>query len=157
MLRSSLEQPMSGPALKIQAQGPEGAGRARQSSAAVQNLMESKMSSQTVIQVQASRPSFAGSVLVNFVRHITDGLSAFGGRFMCALHESRQRQANQVLRRYRHLIDDIHDSTSNGPTKIDEPRHRVGSGSPLETESVGFRGTPPLSGRAPAQAGLGHE
>jgi hypothetical protein len=109
MLRSPLEQSLSAPAPKIQTQDADKAGRARQSSAAVQNLMERTMSSQTVIQAQASRPSFAGSVLVNFARHITDGLSAFGGRFMCALHESRQRQANQVLRRYRDLIDDIHD------------------------------------------------
>jgi hypothetical protein len=109
MLRSSLEQSLSGPAPKVQTQGADKAGRASQSSADMQNLMERKMSLQTVVQAQASRPSFAGPMPANFVRHIVVALSAFASRFIEALHESRQRQADQVTRRYRHLIDDIHD------------------------------------------------
>jgi hypothetical protein len=105
MLRSSPEQPTSGLAQKIQTHGFDEAGPGRESTADLQMLMERKMSSQTVIQANARRPGLAGSILVNLACHLIHGLSALASRFMHALHESRQRQADQVIRRYRHLID----------------------------------------------------
>jgi len=105
MLRSSPERPMSGLAQEIPTHGFDEAGRARESTADLQMLMERKMSSQIVIQANARRPSLAGSILVNLACHSIHGLSALASRFMHALHESRQRQADQVIRRYRHLID----------------------------------------------------
>jgi hypothetical protein len=109
MLRSSSEQSLSGLTLNIQSHGPDETGPARESAAKTQMLMESKMSSQTVIHANGRRPSLAASMLVALVGHINDGLSAFARRFMHALHESRQRQANQVIRQYRYLIDDSND------------------------------------------------
>jgi hypothetical protein len=72
-------------------------------------LMERKMSSQAVTHTNARRPSLVGPMLVTIFCHINDGLTAFARRFMDALHESRLRQANQVIRQYRHLIDDSND------------------------------------------------
>lgn len=85
------------------------AERRRSSQSESQMLMETKMSLQTFTHADERRSSLAGPALVNFARRMNDGLSALGRRFMQALHESRQRQANQVIRRYRHLIDDSND------------------------------------------------
>jgi hypothetical protein len=109
MLRSSSEHSLSGLSSNIQTRDPDGAERARDPAAESQMLMERKMSSQTYIHTNEHRSSLADSALVNFARRISDGLSAFGRRFMNALCESRQRQANQVLRQYRHLIDHSND------------------------------------------------
>jgi hypothetical protein len=67
------------------------------------------MSSQILIHPNGPRSSLTGSALGTFARHIIGGLSAFARRFMNALYETRQRQANQVVRQYRHLIDDSND------------------------------------------------
>ena len=67
------------------------------------------MSSQILIHTNGSRSGLASSALGTLVRHIIGGLSAFCRRFMNALYETRQRQANQVVRQYRHLIDDSND------------------------------------------------
>lgn len=67
------------------------------------------MSLQAVTQANEHRSGLADATLVNFARRINNGLSAFGRRFMDALRETRQRQANQAIRQYRHLIDDSND------------------------------------------------
>lgn len=67
------------------------------------------MSSQTFVHTDVRRSSLVGSALATLARHIIDGLSAIGRRFMDALCESQQRRANEVIRRYRHLIDDCND------------------------------------------------
>ena len=67
------------------------------------------MSSQAVTPANARRPSLVGPMLATIFCHINDGLFVFARRFMGALHESRLRQANQVIRQYRHLIDDSND------------------------------------------------
>jgi hypothetical protein len=63
------------------------------------------MSSQTFIQTDVPRSSGPGPSLKTLVRPITGGLSGLARRFLAALHESRQRQADQVIRRYSHLIN----------------------------------------------------
>jgi hypothetical protein len=109
MLRGSSEHSLSGLPPKLQTQGPEKSARAREPAADTQMLMERKMSSQAVTHTNARRPSLVGPMLVTIFCHINDGLTAFARRFMDALHESRLRQANQVIRQYRHLIDDSND------------------------------------------------
>jgi hypothetical protein len=109
MLRSAPEQSLSSLPLKIQPHRSDENGRARESAADSQMTMERKMSSQTVIHPNARRPRLAGSTLVAVVCHLNDGLSSFARRFMLALHESRQRRADQVIRQYRHLIDHSND------------------------------------------------
>ena len=67
------------------------------------------MSSQILLRTNMSRASLVRSALVIAADRINEGLSAFVRRFMDALTESRQRQAEQVMRRYRDLIDDSRD------------------------------------------------
>ena len=105
MLRNFSENSFSDRASNSEIRGPNGNERARETVAESQMLMERKMSSQTFTYTNEHRSSLAGSALVTIFRHITGGLSAFGACFMDALRESRQRQANQVIRQYRHLID----------------------------------------------------
>ncbi len=102
MLRNSCENSLSD-----RVSNPEERRRSSQSES--QMLMETKMSLQTFTHAGERRSSLAGPALVKFARRMNDGLWAFGRRFMHALHESRQRQANQVIQRYRHLIDDRND------------------------------------------------
>jgi hypothetical protein len=71
--------------------------------------MEEKMSSQILAHTNGRRPNLAGSALEALARPVIDGLSAFARRFMAALHESRQRQADRLIRRYGDLIDDSND------------------------------------------------
>ena len=67
------------------------------------------MSSQTLIHTNRPRSHLAGSTLGALAHHVLGGLLALGRRFMNALYESRLRQANQVIRQYRHLIDKSND------------------------------------------------
>jgi hypothetical protein len=105
MLRRSSEHPLSGSPSGIQTRGLESAERAPEPTAESQTPLERKMSSQSSIQANASQLSRAGASLETLARPVIDGLSAFARRFRNALCESRQQEANQVLRRYRHLID----------------------------------------------------
>lgn len=102
MLRSPSENSFSGLPSNIQTRGHDPAMES-------ETLMERKMSSQTFVHTNVRRSSFVGSALGTLARHIIDGLSAIGRRFMEALYELRQRQANEVIRRHRHLIDDCND------------------------------------------------
>jgi hypothetical protein len=52
------------------------------------------------------RSDLAGAAPAALAHHIMSALCALGRRFMNALYESRLRQANQIIRRYQHLIDD---------------------------------------------------
>ena len=72
-------------------------------------LMETEISSQTLVRTNANRASLVPSALVIVAGRINEDLSAFARRFMDALSESRRRQAEQVMRQYRDLIDDSHD------------------------------------------------
>lgn len=74
-----------------------------------QTLMEKQMSSQTLVRANVSRPGLARSALVILAFRINEHVSGFAKRFMDALCESRLRQAEQVIRRYRHLIDSSND------------------------------------------------
>jgi hypothetical protein len=105
MLRNISENPFPDRASNYETRGPDVSVRARPSPAESQMLMERKMSLQTLTHTNDHRLSPAGSALLTFFRHIAGGLSEFGTRFMKALCESRQRQANQVIRQYQHLID----------------------------------------------------
>ena len=105
MLRHPSDQSLSGLALHAQTRDPDGVQRAPEPTADSQTRMESKMSSQTFIQTDVPRSSGTGPSLRTLVRPITGGLAAFARQFMVALHKSRQRQADQVIQRYRHLID----------------------------------------------------
>jgi hypothetical protein len=105
MLRNFSEPLFSDRELNSQTRGPNGSERARDNSAELNMQMERKMSSQTFTHTNEHRSSLAGSMLLTVFRHIADGFSALGGRFMNALCESRLRQANRVIQQYRHLID----------------------------------------------------
>ena len=74
-----------------------------------QMLTENEMSSQILVRTNMSRTRLVRAALVIFADRIHEGLSAFARRFMDALRESRQRQAEQVMRRYRDLMDDSRD------------------------------------------------
>jgi hypothetical protein len=100
MLRRSSEHLLSESQSDIQT-----AERAPEPAVESQTPMERKMSSQTFVQANAPRSSRAGSSLETFARPAIDGLLALARRFMIALCKSRQRQADQVIQRYRHLID----------------------------------------------------
>jgi hypothetical protein len=105
MLRNFSENSFSDRASNYETRGPDVSVCARSPAAESQMLMERKMSLQTLTHTNDHRFGLAGSALLTFFRHITGGLSSFGTRFMDALRESRQRQANQVIRQYQHLID----------------------------------------------------
>jgi hypothetical protein len=107
MLRNFSENSFADRASNFETHGP--GGSERDPVAESQMLMERKMSLQAFTPTNERRSSLDGSALVNLARHINDGLSAFGRRFMDALRETRQRQANQVIRQYQHLIDDSND------------------------------------------------
>jgi hypothetical protein len=109
MLRNFSENSFSNRTPNFRTRGPDENELVGEPAAESQTLMERKMSSQTFTHTSEHRSRLANSALVNFARHISDGLSAFGTRFMNALYESRRRQANQVLRQYRHLIDHSND------------------------------------------------
>ena len=66
---------------------------------------ESQMS-QAFVRTNALRPNLAASVLWALFYHVGNGVASFGRRFMKALCETRQRQAEQIIRRYRSLIND---------------------------------------------------
>ena len=66
---------------------------------------ESAMSSQAFVRTSGLRPNLAAALLA-LLGYVRNGLTAFGSRFMRALCETRQRQADQILRRYRSLIDE---------------------------------------------------
>ncbi len=63
------------------------------------------MPSQTFVPASGLRPNLAASVLWALFCHVRNGLAAFGERFMTALRETRQRQADQIIRRYRSADD----------------------------------------------------
>jgi hypothetical protein len=105
MLRNFSENSFSDRASNYETRGPDVSVCARSPAAESQMLMERKMSLQTLPRTNDRRFSLAGSALLTLFRQVTGGLLAFGTLFMKALCESRQRQANQVIRQYRHLID----------------------------------------------------
>lgn len=114
MLKSFSENSLSGLSSNSQTRGPDRAGRAPCPAVEPQTLMESKMSSQTLVQANVRRSSLARSALVIFAVRINGHVSAFTTLFMDALCESRLRQAEQVIRRYRHLIDSSNDCAGKG-------------------------------------------
>ena len=67
------------------------------------------MSSQILARANGWRSNLTGSALEALARPVINGLSAFARRFMAALHESRQREADRLIRRYGDLIDDSND------------------------------------------------
>jgi|SRR5690242_10622889 hypothetical protein len=67
---------------------------------------ESPMSSQAFVRTNTLRPNLAASVLWAVFYHVGNGVASFGRRFMKALRETRQRQADQIIRRYRSVIDE---------------------------------------------------
>ena len=108
MFRRSSEYSLSELLSNIETRGPDRTERACDLAVESQIPMERKMSSQILAHTDAPRSSPAGSALGTLARHIVGALAAFARRFMNALYESRLRQANQVIRRYRHLIDNCH-------------------------------------------------
>jgi hypothetical protein len=109
MLRRSSDRSLSGLSSAVQTRDPEELGRTHDPAVESEVLMEYKMSSQTFTHAHGHRSRLPGAVFVGVARHINDGLSVFARRFMDALHKSRQRQADRVIRRYRDLIDDSND------------------------------------------------
>jgi hypothetical protein len=104
MLRRTSEHSLSESQSDIQGHGLKAAARAPEPAVQPQTPMERKMS-QTFIQANAPRSGRVGSSPEALARPVIDGLLALARRFMIALCESRQRQADQVIQRYRHLID----------------------------------------------------
>jgi hypothetical protein len=90
----------------IQTGDPGGSERARDLAMDSQMSMERKMSSRTLNHTDRLRSDLAGAAPAALAHHIMSALCALGRRFMNALYESRLRQANQIIRRYQHLIDD---------------------------------------------------
>jgi len=105
MRKDFSEHSLSGLPSNTQSRGLDGAERAPRPAMELQTLMESQMSSQIFERSNVSRPGPVRSALVVLACNINERLSAFAGRFMDALCRSRQRHAEEVMRRYRHLID----------------------------------------------------
>lgn len=70
-----------------------------------QTLMENEMSSQTLVRSNATRFDLVRYAASTFACRINGHIAVLIGRFMAALCETRQRQADQAIRQYRHLID----------------------------------------------------
>ena len=109
MRKDFSENSLSGLSSSSQTHGPDRTGRAPYPTVESQMLMETEILSQTLVRTNANRASLVPSALVIVAGRINEGLSAFARRFMDALGESRRRQAEQVMRQYRDLIDDSHD------------------------------------------------
>jgi len=71
-----------------------------------------KAPSQTLAQTNACREKTiaAQSRLLTVIFRMRDRCQAFFALFLVALAESRRREAERVLRQYRHLIDPANDS-----------------------------------------------
>jgi len=109
MRKDFSENLLSGLSSSSQTHSPDRTERTPYPAVESQMLMENEMSSQILLRTNMSRASLVRSALVIAADRINEGLSAFVRRFMDALTESRQRQAEQVMRRYRDLIDDSRD------------------------------------------------
>ena len=105
MLRRSSDNSLSGLPPSPQTISSERAERTRDPATDSMTPMEEKMSSQTLVNTNIRRPNHTVAALAVLIRPVVLGLAAFAVRFMKALHESRQRQADAVIRRYRHLTD----------------------------------------------------
>ena len=64
------------------------------------------MSSQAFVRTNGLRPNLAATMLLALFYHVGNGVAAFSRRFMIALRETRRSQADQIIRRYRSMIDD---------------------------------------------------
>lgn len=109
MLRNFFENSFSDGASNSQPRSSDGSEGTHHPAAESQKLMEREMSSQTFTHTNEHSSGLVDSALATFFCHVTNGLSAFGRRFMNALCESRQRQADRAIRQYRHLIDHSND------------------------------------------------
>ena len=107
MLRRPSEHPLS--PSNIEVRGPDGVEGACGLTVESQTPMERIMSSQILIHTHEPRTSLAGSAPGTLARLVADGLLRFARRFMVALRESRQRQADQIIRQCRQLIDESND------------------------------------------------